>query len=101
MKKLSTFIVSLSVTVCVWSQQVEIDFSQPIPLDPNVRIGTLSNGLTYYLRENGKPEAKIEFRLVVNVGSILEDEDQLGLAHFIEHMAFNGSKNFGLSQDVA
>ncbi len=65
-----------------------------IPVDPDVRVGKLENGLTYYIRKNSKPEKKIEFRLVVNAGSILEDEDQLGLAHFTEHMAFNGSKNF-------
>lgn len=65
-----------------------------IPTDPNVKIGKLSNGLTYYIRNNGKPENKVELRLVVNAGSILEDEDQLGLAHFMEHMNFNGTKNF-------
>jgi zinc protease len=65
-----------------------------IPVDPNVKIGKLSNGLTYYIRNNGKPENKVELRLVVNAGSILEDEDQLGLAHFMEHMNFNGTKNF-------
>ena len=65
-----------------------------IPIDPEVKIGTLENGLTYYIRKNSKPENKIEFRLVVNAGSILENGQQLGLAHFVEHMAFNGSKNF-------
>lgn len=68
--------------------------SNVIPTDPNVKIGTLSNGLTYYIQNNGKPENKVELRLVVNAGSILEDEDQLGLAHFMEHMNFNGTKNF-------
>lgn len=65
-----------------------------LPVDPAVRIGKLSNGLTYYIRKNTRPEKKAELRLVVKAGSILEDEDQLGLAHFAEHMAFNGSKNF-------
>ncbi len=65
-----------------------------IPVDPNVKIGKLKNGLTYYIRNNGKPEDKVELRLVVNAGSILEDENQLGLAHFMEHMNFNGTKNF-------
>ncbi len=68
--------------------------SLKIPTDPNVKIGKLSNGLTYYIKQNSKPENKVELRLVVNAGSILEDEDQLGLAHFMEHMAFNGTKNF-------
>jgi len=65
-----------------------------IPIDPNVKVGTLSNGLTYYIRNNGKPEDKVELRLVVNAGSIMETDRQLGLAHFMEHMNFNGTKNF-------
>lgn len=65
-----------------------------IPTDPNVKVGTLSNGLTYYIRNNGKPEDKVELRLAVNAGSIMETERQLGLAHFMEHMNFNGTKNF-------
>ncbi len=68
--------------------------SEKIPIDPNVRIGKLSNGMTYYIRNNGKPENKVELRLVINAGSILEDDDQQGLAHFMEHMNFNGTKNF-------
>ncbi len=70
------------------------DALQKIPVDPDVRVGKLENGLTYFIRKNEKPADKIEFRLVVNAGSILEDEDQRGLAHFVEHMAFNGTKNF-------
>ena len=66
----------------------------PLPGDPAVTVGQLDNGLRYYVRENGTPENRAEFRLVVNAGSILEDEDQLGLAHFTEHMAFNGTENF-------
>lgn len=65
-----------------------------IPTDPNVKIGVLENGLTYYIRNNGKPEDKLELRLAINAGSILENDDQQGLAHFIEHMNFNGSENF-------
>jgi zinc protease len=65
-----------------------------IPVDPNVKIGKLANGLTYYIRNNGKPEDKVELRLAVNAGSIMETERQLGLAHFMEHMNFNGTKNF-------
>ncbi|MEO6346853.1 MAG: insulinase family protein, partial [Aquaticitalea sp.] len=68
--------------------------SQNIPFNPEVKIGKLSNGVTYYIQNNGKPENKVELRLVVNAGSILEDDDQQGLAHFMEHMNFNGSKNF-------
>lgn len=68
--------------------------SEKLPIDPKVKVGKLSNGLTYYIRSNEKPENKVELRLVVNAGSILEDDDQQGLAHFTEHMAFNGSANF-------
>ena len=76
------------------SGEIQKPLTSTIPSDPSVRIGKLSNGLTYYIKKNAKPEDKIEFRLAVNAGSILEDEDQQGLAHFVEHMAFNGSKNF-------
>ena len=65
-----------------------------VPIDESVKIGKLSNGLTYYIKNNGKPENKVELRLVVNAGSVLEDDDQKGLAHFMEHMCFNGTKNF-------
>jgi zinc protease len=70
------------------------DKESSIPVDPLVKVGKLKNGLTYYIRKNDKPENKVEFRLVVNAGSLLENEQQQGLAHFTEHMAFNGSENF-------
>ena len=69
-------------------------FAQNIPVDPAVRTGTLANGMKYYIKKNTKPEKKVEFRLAINVGSILEDDNQRGLAHFMEHMNFNGTKNF-------
>ncbi|WP_415328756.1 M16 family metallopeptidase [Chryseobacterium sp. MMS23-Vi53] len=69
-------------------------FAQNIPTDPSVRIGTLSNGMKYYIKKNNLPEKKVDFRLAINAGSILEDENQRGLAHFMEHMNFNGTKNF-------
>jgi zinc protease len=72
-----------------------------LPLDPNVKIGKLPNGLTYYIRKNTRPEKKVDLRLVVNAGSILEDDDQQGLAHFAEHMAFNGTKNFKKNELVS
>ncbi|MEJ7701124.1 MAG: pitrilysin family protein [Pyrinomonadaceae bacterium] len=79
----------------------QVNFNAPIAIDPNVKIGKLENGLTYYIRKNGKPEKKVELRLVVNAGSILEREDQQGLAHFLEHMAFNGTKNFKKNELVS
>ncbi|MBQ9676279.1 MAG: insulinase family protein [Bacteroidaceae bacterium] len=66
----------------------------PIPVDPAVRIGHLDNGLTYYIRHNEKPENRVEFYIAQKVGSIQEEPRQRGLAHFLEHMAFNGTKNF-------
>src|SRR6476661_5075634 len=72
----------------------QINLAQPLPVDPNVKIGKLPNGLTYYIRRNLQPEKKVELRLVVNTGAVLEDNDQRGLAHFMEHMNFNGSKHF-------
>lgn len=66
----------------------------PMPVDSLVHKGTLANGLTYYLRQNPKPAKRVELRLVVNAGSILENDLQQGLAHLCEHMAFNGSKHF-------
>jgi len=65
-----------------------------LPRDPHVIVDTLPNGLRYYIRKNAKPEKRAELRLVVKVGSILEDDDQRGLAHFLEHMAFNGTARF-------
>lgn len=65
-----------------------------LPLDPAVRTGRLVNGLTYFVRKNARPEKRVELWLAVNAGSVLEDEDQRGLAHFVEHMAFRGTKNF-------
>jgi len=66
----------------------------PLPLDPSVRTGTLPNGMTYYIKSNGWPENRISLRLAVNAGSVLETDEQQGLAHFLEHMNFNGSKHF-------
>ena len=66
----------------------------PLPSDPAVLTGTLPNGLRYFVRQNPKPEKRAELRLVVNAGSILEDDSQRGLAHFVEHMAFNGTRRF-------
>ena len=71
-----------------------VALDKKIPVDPKITVGQFANGMRYYIRENKKPENRAELRLVVNTGSILEDDDQQGLAHFLEHMAFNGTKNF-------
>jgi zinc protease len=67
---------------------------QVVPVDPLITVGTLPNGFRYYIRENRQPQARAELRLAVKAGSVLEDEDQRGMAHFVEHMAFNGTRNF-------
>ncbi len=71
-----------------------------IPSDPSVRIGQLPNGMTYYIKANAKPENRAELRLALKAGSMQEDPDQLGLAHFIEHMAFNGTTHFSKNELV-
>jgi zinc protease len=68
--------------------------AQNIPLDAAVRTGKLANGFTYYIRHNEEPKNRVTFYLANKVGSVLEDEDQRGLAHFMEHMSFNGTKHF-------
>ncbi|MBN1415770.1 MAG: insulinase family protein [Bacteroidales bacterium] len=92
------FITLLFISSQLLTAQTEFD--QPLPIDPDVRIGKLKNGLTYYIRKNNKPENRVEFRLAVNAGSVLEDDNQQGLAHFVEHMAFNGTKNFDKNELV-
>lgn len=82
----------LILPASLWAQIA--DLNQKIPNDPNVKIGKLDNGLTYYIRKNTKPEKKVDLRLVLNAGSILETDNQVGLAHFLEHMVFNGTKTF-------
>jgi zinc protease len=73
----------------------------PLPSDPQVTVGQFANGLRYYIRVNKKPENRAELRLVVNAGSVLEENDQLGLAHMVEHMAFNGTKHFAKQEIVS
>ena len=71
-----------------------------IPVDPAVVVGRLDNGITYYVRRNVEPKNRLELRLAVNAGSVLETEDQRGLAHYLEHMAFNGTESFEKQQIV-
>ena len=70
----------------------------PLPFDPAVTTGTLPNGMRFYIRENKRPENRAELRLVLNAGSVLEDDDQRGLAHVVEHMAFRGTKKFARNE---
>ena len=85
----------------LWAQTpFTIPLSSPLPLDTSVVVGSLPNGLRYYVRTNRKPEKRAELRLVVNAGSILEDDAQRGLAHFTEHMAFNGTHHFAKQEII-
>lgn len=99
MKKINQFALGILLFPVTMIAQT-MDYGQAIPFDPNVKTGKLENGLTYYIKKNAKPEKKVDLRLVVNAGSILEDDDQQGLAHFMEHMCFNGTKRFPKNQLV-
>ena len=92
--KIIRIIFILWFGIAVSSIAQEYNLSDKLPIDKNVRIGKLPNGLTYYIRKNSTPKDRVELRLAINAGSVLEDEDQRGLAHFTEHMAFNGTTHF-------
>ncbi len=87
-------LAATATLLCSTGAAAQVPMDAPIPPDPAVVTGTLDNGLTFFIHQNDQPENRAELRLVVNAGAILEDEDQLGLAHFVEHMAFNGTENF-------
>lgn len=80
--------------------QGEIDLDAPLTPDPAIRIGTLENGFKYYLKHNTRPENRAVIRLVVNVGSLQEEDEQRGIAHFVEHLAFNGTERFAKHEIV-
>jgi zinc protease len=92
------------LTTCLagsWQPIQSQALTDPMPVDPQITMGKFPNGLRYYIRANKKPEKRAELRLVVKAGSILEDEDQQGLAHLVEHMAFNGTQHFPKSDIVS
>ena len=88
MKKLFLAVAAMIAAAAATAQGV-----QPIPADPELRTGKLDNGMTYYIRHNEKPKGQADFYILHDVGAIQEDDNQQGLAHFLEHMAFNGTKN--------
>ncbi len=90
--------LTLSFTLKIQAQNISL--SQPIPMDSTIKTGKLANGLTYFIKKNNLPEKRAELRLVLNAGSMQETDEQQGLAHFVEHMAFNGTKNFKKSELV-
>lgn len=90
MKKIKLYLLfSMVFTISVFAQSL-----QPTPMDSTIRYGKLSNGLTYYIRHNEQPKERAEFFIAQNVGAILEEDSQNGLAHFLEHMAFNGTAHY-------
>jgi len=91
LKRIFVALLAFVSTATVVAQEMQLP---PIPVDPAVRIGKLDNGLTYYIRHNEYPEHTANFYIAQRVGAIQEDESQRGLAHFLEHMAFNGSEHF-------
>jgi zinc protease len=96
-RALLTIACACALVPTAWSQAPApqpIDLSSPIPFDQAVRTGTLSNGVRFYIRENDRPDDRVAMRLAVKAGSLDEADDQQGLAHFLEHMAFNGSAHF-------
>lgn len=101
-KILKSAVLSLSVLGALAPVSVQAqDLNQKLANDPKVRVGKLDNGLTYYIRPNQKPADKVELRLIINTGSVLEDDDQQGLAHFTEHMLFNGTESFPKNELVS
>src|SRR5215467_6197004 len=110
-------VLAMAALVCLFGRpgraQAPVGASEPdpraralaltdrMPVDPAIARATLPNGLQYYVRANPKPEKRAELRLVVKAGSILEEDDQQGLAHVVEHMAFNGTRHFPKQETVA
>ena len=94
MKRFTKFICFALAGCCMLPLGLRAQQMPPVPVDKNVRIGKLDNGLTYYIRHNDYPENQVDFYIAQKVGSIQEEENQRGLAHFLEHMCFNGTKHF-------
>ena len=101
MKKIFSRLLLAFIGVVTFATTASAQMTDPLPLDPAVRKGTLPNGLTYYVRHNETPKGQADFYIAQKVGSILEDDNQRGLAHFLEHMCFNGTENFPGNQIVS
>lgn len=90
----NTLLILAGTLAVQWSSAQQLDLTEIVPNDTAVRVGTLPSGITYYIRHNAKPENRADFHIYYKVGAVQEEESQNGLAHFLEHMAFNGSKHF-------
>jgi zinc protease len=108
--RLFRLFVPLFVVVTLWSAAADAQapatpaafpHDEKLPFDAVVTRGTLANGLAYYIRKNTRPEKRVSLRLAVKAGSVDEENDQQGLAHFLEHMAFNGTKRFKPGELIA
>lgn len=91
--KYLTFLLT-AIILSSASALAQYDFNAAVPVDPTLRTGTLDNGMTYFIRHNEEPKERASFYIIQNVGAILEEDNQNGLAHFLEHMAFNGTEHF-------
>ena len=94
MKKYIKFLFTAIVAIAVTFPALAGNDGKQLPLDPTIRVGKLKNGITYYIRRNNNPENLVNFYIAQKVGSIQEEEHQRGLAHFLEHMCFNGTEHF-------
>ncbi|MBM4403783.1 MAG: insulinase family protein [Candidatus Cloacimonetes bacterium] len=99
-KHIIVLIASLFMMGVVTAQSMDNYLRTPLPIDPSLKIGTLPNGLTYIIKANPQPAKRAELRLFVQIGSVDEDDDQLGLAHFTEHMVFKGTKSYTKQQII-
>ncbi|MDA3818288.1 MAG: insulinase family protein [Prolixibacteraceae bacterium] len=94
MSKLFIYLAAILVVLLAKTGIAQTELSQPVPLESKVKTGVLDNGMTYYIRHNEEPKNRASFYIIQNVGALLENDDQNGLAHFLEHMSFNGTENF-------
>ena len=87
-------LITFSCLLFLQGSFAQVDLQAPLPQDPNIVTGKLPNGIVYYLRHNEEPKGRASFYIIRNAGALLENDEQDGLAHFLEHMAFQGTKNF-------
>ena len=94
MKRIKPFLLLVSAFLLINCINAQTDLTKPVPFDPEIKTGKLENGMTYFIRHNKEPEKRASFYFIQNVGALLENDDQNGLAHFLEHMAFSGTLHF-------